>query len=327
MKLSARLIMLSLLLGTSLTVFAQRGEQQRNVPSNNNSSSSNNSSSYKIEYKYLYDDPYAFRKFKIHLDILGLDWTAGNFPIHGGLQINYSPHPRINFEVLGRVAYYDFRFFAAKKNDDKMSDNKLLPFMYGEALIEWNAMDKERRRNLKFNLTQLTVNYYWQYTEYAYIPITYRRFFSFRGGANYYMMPVEGTSKTPLTDKTTGTTYESDYYTMAKALSFFGGISWGRKARTAIRITDYGIRRVVQQNQFMVDVIYCFPDIGNLDVLGTERVLTMAKPRNLGWRIGWQWNNYNMHQRFEFGQRPSYDKSNFFLMYTLGFTIIGREKG
>ncbi len=28
-----------------------------------------------------------------------------------------------------------------------------------------------------------------------------------------------------------------------------------------------------------------------------------------------------------FGQHPSYDKSNFFLMYTLGFTIIGREKG
>lgn len=327
MKYFTRISLLLLLLVAALSAQAQRdGGNQRNSNTNSGSSSSSGSS-YQIKYNYLYDDPYAFRKFKVNLDIFGLDWTAGNFPIHGGVQINYNPHPRINLEVLGRVSYYDFRYHAARKNEDKLSDNKLLPFMYGEALIEWNAMDKERRRNLKFNLTQLTINYYWQYTEYAYIPITYRKFFSFRGGANYYIMPVEGTSKTPFTDNVTGTTYQTNYYTMAKAMSFFGGISWGRKARTAIRITDYGIRKVVQQNQFMVDVMYGFPNIGNLETLGTEHALTMAKPRNLGWRVGWQWSNFNMHQRFEFGQRPSYDKSNFFLMYTLGFTIIGREKG
>ncbi len=313
-------LLLSMLLVVSFSAMAQRGGGQQR-----NSSSSSNSSSYQIKYNYLYDDPYAFKKFKVHLDILGVDWTLGNFPVHGGVQINYNPHPRFGIEVLGRASYYDFKFFEAKKNEDKLSTNKLLPFIYGEASIQWNAMDKERRRNLKFNLTQLTINYYWQYTEYAYIPITYRRFFSFRAGANYYMMPVEGTSKAPLMDDATGTAYEGDYYTMATGMAVFGGISWGRKARTAIKITDYGVRRVIQENQFIADVMYGVPDIANLQTAGGEYKIRLDDPRKIGWRVGWQWNNVNMHQRFEVGQRPSYIKKNFYLMYTLGFTIIGRE--
>ncbi len=312
-----------LLLALSFSAMAQRGgDQQRN---STNINSSSNSSSYKINYNYLYDDPYAFKKFKLHLDILGIDWTLGNFPVHGGIQVNYNPHPRFDIEVLGRASYYDFKFHDARKNEDKLSTNKLLPFIYGEASIQYNVMDKERRRNLKFNLTQLTINYYWQYTEYAYIPITYRKFFGFRAGANYYMMPVEGTSKTPLTDEVLGTNYESDYYTMANAMAVFGGVSWGRKARTAVKITDYGVRRVVQQNQFLADVMYGFPDIANLETANGEYKLKMADPRQLGWRVGWQWNNVNIHQRFEVGQRPSYIKKSFYLMYTLGFTLIGRE--
>ncbi len=287
----------------------------------------NNSSDYQISYNYIYDDPYGFKKFKVHLDILGLDWSMGNFPLHAGIQLNINPHPRINIEALYRGSYYDFRFFEAKKNENKMSENKLLPFMYGEAVFEWNAVDKERRRNLKFNLTQLNIGYYWQYTEYAYIPISYRRFFSLRAGGQYYIMPVEGTGKVPLTVEGTGTTYQDDHYTMASSYAVFGGISWGRKARTAIKIRDYGIRRVVQQNQFMVDVMYGFPSIANLQVAGNEYVLEMPKPRNIGWRVGWQWSNFNMHQRFEFGQRPGIHKGHFFVMYTLGFTIVGREKG
>lgn len=286
----------------------------------------NNNDNYKISYTYNYDDPYAFKKFKVHLDILGLDWALGNFPIHAGVQFNINPHPRINIEALYRASYYDFRFNEARKSDTKLSENSLLPFMYGEALFEWNAVDKERRRNLKFNLTQLNIGYYWQYTEYAYIPISYRRFFSLRAGANYYTMPVEGSGKEPFTVEGSSTQYQSDHYTMTNAMSFFGGISWGRKARTSIKIRDYGTRRVVQQNQFMVDVMYGFPDIGNLEVAGTEYKLAVANTKNIGWRAGWQWSNMNMHQRFEFGQRPSVFKANFFLMYTIGFTIIGREK-
>lgn len=285
-----------------------------------------NTSSYQISYNYVYDDPYSFKKFKMHLDILGLDWTMGNFPLHAGLQININPHPRFTMEALFRGSYYDFRFFEAKKSDSKMSDNKLLPFMYAEGVLEWNAMDKLRRRNLRFNLTQLTIDYYWQYTEYAYIPISYRRFFSFRAGGQYYMMPVEGSSKVPLTVEGTSTNYQDNYYTMASSYAVFGGISWGRKARTSIKIRDYGIRRVVQQNQFMVDVLYGFPSIADLQIGGNEYKIETPKPRNLGWRMGWQWNNYNMHQRFEFGQRPGIHKGHFFMMYTLGFTIMGREK-
>ncbi|CAN5441085.1 hypothetical protein BH09BAC1_BH09BAC1_13380 [soil metagenome] len=303
---------LTVFLSIMLVASTQRADAQRN--------------SDRISYSYLYDDPYAFKKFKVHLDILGLDWSMGNFPIHAGLQFNINPHPRINIEVLYRASYYDFRFHAARKNENKMSDNTLLPFMYGEALLEWNAVDKEKRRNLKFNLAQLT-GYNWQYTEYAYIPIAYRRFFSLRAGANYYIMPVEGTSKVPLNVEGTTTTYQNNYYTMAKGMALFGGISWGRKARTAIKIRDYGIRRVVQQNQFMVDVMYGVPDIADLKIGSNEYALNLTKPRNIGWRIGWQWSNFNLHQRFEFGQRPSIDKSYFFMMYTLGFTIVGREKG
>lgn len=323
MKFYAPLILV-VLLALSFSANAQRGgDQQRN--GNSSSSSSNSNGDYKISYNYNYDDPYAFKKFKLHLDLLGIDWTLGNFPVHGGLQINYNPHPKFGIEILGRASYYDFKFWEAKKNDDKLSTNKLLPFMYGEASIQWHVVDKARRRNLKFNLRQLTVNYYWQYTEYAYIPITYRRFFGFRAGANYYMMPIEGSSKHPLTNELTGTTYESDYYTMTNAMAFFGGVTWGRKAKTSIKINDYGTRRVIQQNQFLADVMYGFPDIANIEVSGSEFKLKVADPRKLGWRIGWQWNSVNMHQRFEVGQRPSYIKKNFYLMYTLGFTLIGRE--
>lgn len=283
------------------------------------------SSNYQISYNYLYDDPYAFKKFKLHLDILGMDWSMGNFPLHAGLQVNIHPHPRINIEALYRGSYYDFRFMEARKNEDKLSDNRLLPFMYAEALFEGHVVDKQKRRNLKFNLTQIS-GYYWQYTEYAYIPINYRRFFSLRAGANYYIMPVEGTSDVPLQVEGNTTTYQDDYYTMATGMAVFGGISWGRKAKTAVKIRDYGTRRVVQQNQFMVDVMYGIPNIANLEIGGAEYALQMAKPRSLGWRIGWQWNNMNMHQRFEFGQRPGIHKGHFFLMYTLGFTIVGREK-
>ncbi len=311
MRYSIRLSVIFVALFTAFSATAQR--------------SSSRDSDYNISYSYNYDDPFAFRKFKVHLDLLGLDWTAGNFPIHGGIQFNINPHPRINIEALYRISYYDFRYHEARKNDNKMSDNKLLPFMYAEGLIEWNAVDKEKRRNLKFNLTQIT-GYDWQYTEYAYIPISYRRFFSLRAGANYYLMSVEGSGDVPLNVENGGSTYQDDYYTMAKGMSFFGGISWGRKARTSIKIRDYGIRKVVQQNQFMVDVMYGIPSIANLEIGGTEYALEMAKPRNIGWRVGWQWSNLNMHQRFEFGQRPGIHKGHFFLMYTLGFTLIGREK-
>lgn len=329
MKPSIRLSILLLFLGTSLVAYAQRGEQRNNTNTNTNNNSSSSSSNYddgKISYSYIYDDPYGFKKFKVNLDILGVDWSMGNFPIHAGIQFNINPHPRINIEALYRASYYDFRFFEAKKNENKLSENKLLPFMYGEALLEWNVVDKQRRRNLKFNLTQLNLGYYLTYTEYAYIPISYRRFFSFRAGANYYTMPVEGTGSVPFTVEGTGTTYESDYYTMARGMAVFGGISWGRKARTSVKIRDYGIRRVVQQNQFMIDVMYGIPSIADLEIGGTAYALDMAKPRNIGWRAGWQWSNFNMHQRFEFGQRPGIHKGHFFLMYTLGFTIVGREK-
>lgn len=276
----------------------------------------------RIYYNIDHNDPYDLKKFRLLLDPLFIDWHFKKFPLGAGIQTNINPHYRINIELLFRAAYYDSKLKDAK--DENLADNKLLPFMYMEGVFEVNAMDKLQYHNIRVSLSK---DYYLLYNveHYIKVPVQQRRTFAFRGGFIRYSNFVEGDSKFPLeTGAVSG--LQNDYYTMYTVNAPFAGFSVGTINKYRITVKNYGYVSRFRSKIFYADFMYGFKHISDIELAGAAVPVDVEGFRPYGWRVGWQWIDNITHMRFEVGQRPSISEKYWYLMFGIGFQLIGNEK-
>lgn len=276
----------------------------------------------KIYYNIDHNDPYDLKKFRLLLDPIFIDWHFKKFPLGAGIQTNINPHYRINIELLFRAAYYDSKLKDAK--DENLAENKLLPFMYMEGVFEVNAVDK-----LKYNSIRITLSkdYYLLYNveNYIKVPVQQRRIFAFRGGFIRFNNFVEGDGEFPLENG--AATYQDDYYTMYTVNAPFVGFSSGTINKYRITVKNYGFVSRFRSKMFYADFMYGFKHISDIELAGGKEVpVDVEGFRPYGWRVGWQWIDNVTHMRFEVGQRPSISERYWYLMFGIGFQLIGNER-
>ena len=276
----------------------------------------------RIYYNIDNNDPYDLKKFRLMLDPLFIDWHFKKFPLGAGIQANIQPHHRINLELQFRAAYYDTKLKDAK--EENLGENRLLPFMYAEGLFEVYAMDKLRSNTIRITLSK---DYYLLYNveNYIKVPVQQRSLFSFRMGYIRYNNFVEGDGEFPL--EGSATSYQDDYYSMYTIQAPYVGFGVGSINKYRITVKNYGYVSRFRMKMFYADFLYGFKHIADIDLAGGTAVpVDVDGFRPYGWRVGWQWVDNLMHMRLEAGQRPSISDKYWYLMFGIGFQLIGNEK-
>lgn len=277
----------------------------------------------RIYYNIVHNDPYDLKKVRLFIDPAFIALYMKQLPIGGGLQLNYSPHYRINFEAQFRVAYYDKQLKEAKKN--ALNTNKFFPYSELEALTELHLKDKRVYNNVKITLARASF-YTYTLERYINVSVEARKIIAFRGGYFRYSLVVDGGDGYPL--KAGSTEYNSDYYTVYASQGFFVGFSSGSINKYRIKLRDYNWYTArFRKYEFYGDFMYGTYSLKDLQLAGlNDQEVDVSDFRPFGWRLGAQWMDNLLHMRLEGGQRPGYRKKYWYVNFTIGFQLVGNER-
>lgn len=274
--------------------------------------------SQKTHYTYYFNDPTKLTNKKVYLDVL----TLGAGGVGAGVHGYYQPIKNITINALFRYSYYDFI-----KSAEKVSTNSVKSSFHTEANAQLQFASKIAKKERKTAVilagsatSKTTIK----------VPAKKYKTYNLRGGVMMYRNAIAGTKDHPF--RSNG----ADFYVADKNLvtnetgtCFFAGYAGRRVKKVGIDADGYGKRRAFLSRVFFMDAIIGGTVLSDVQYNNLTVDVKDTKRSNVGYRIGWEWEENGTLVRFEMGNRPGFNGTAIplnYVMLNFGFRVYGKEK-
>lgn len=274
----------------------------------------------KVSYTYYFNDPTKLTKEKVYLDVL----TLGSGGLGAGVHGYFQPVKNLSVNGLFRYCYLDF-----VKGAEKASTNEIKSTFHGEANAQFQFASKVAKKERKTGIivagnatSKTTVK----------VPAKKFKSYSVRGGLMMYRNTIVGTKDNPF--KSNGLDFydvvgDKNLVANETGTCVFVGYTGRRVKKVGIDADGYGKRRAFLSRFFFMDAIIGGTVLSDVQYNNLTFDIKDTKRSNVGYRVGWEWEENGTLTRFEMGNRPGFNSTAMpfnYVMLTFGFRVYGKEK-